>query len=82
MGRRIPCVEEAMDCRSRRGWNGGSVGSACREYDVLGRWWEMVTPLGLLLRLTLGGNDGVERFCSLQPGIHVGQDACETHMVL
>ena len=34
------------------------------------------------LCLTLGNNNVTERFCSVQPGCHVGQDARDTGMVL
>ena len=71
-----------MDFGGRRGWNGGSGGSACRQDDALGCWWEAVPPLDLFFHLTLGGDNGAERFCSVQPGRYVGQDACETHVVL
>ena len=30
----------------------------------------------------LGGDDGADRFLSVQPGRHVSQDARETHVVL
>ena len=30
----------------------------------------------------MGGDNGAERFCSVQPGRHVSQDAHETHVVL
>ena len=56
--------------------------SARRQDDALERWWKMVTPLGLLLRLTMGGDDMAERFRGVQPGHHVGGDAYETHVVL
>ena len=42
----------------------------------------MVSPLGFLFRLALGGDDRADRFRGVQPGCHVGQDACETHVVL
>ena len=48
----------------------------------MGRWWEAVPPLGIILRLALGGDDGAKRFHGVQPGRHVGQDARETHVVL
>ena len=71
-----------MDCGRWQGRNVGSGGSACLQDDATGRWWETVPPLGLLFRLVIGGDDGVERFCSVQPGPHVGQDAHETRVVL
>ena len=71
-----------MDCWGRRGRNGGSGGSARCLDDVLGRWWEAVPPIGILFHLTLGGDNGAEHFRGVQPGHHVGQDACETHVVL
>ena len=42
--------------------------SACYQYDALGRWWDTVSSLGLLIRLTMGGDDGAERFCGVKPG--------------
>ena len=71
-----------MDYGRRQGRNGGSGGSAHRQDDALGRWWETVPPLGILFHLALGGDNRADRFCGVQPGSHVGQDACETHMVL
>ena len=71
-----------MDCVRRRIQNGGSGGSARRQDAALGRLWEMFPPLGILLRLTLGSDNGVERFHGVQSGCHVGQDARETHVVL
>ena len=71
-----------MDVGGRRGRNGGSGGSACRQDDVLGCCWEAVPPLGLFSRLVLGGDDGAERFQGVQPDCHVGEDARETHVVL
>ena len=65
-----------------RGWNGGSGGSARRQDDALGCWWEAVPPLCLFFRLTLGGDDGAERFRGVQLGRHVSQDARETYVVL
>ena len=35
-----------------------------------------------LFRLAMGVNDGTERFRSVEPGLHVGQDGRETHVVL
>ena len=81
-GRRIPCVEVVVDCGRRRGRNGGYISSARRQDDALGRWWETVPPLGLILRLALGSDDGVERFYGVKPGRYLDQDACETHVVL
>ena len=75
-------VEEAVDCGRRQGRNGGSIGSDCHQDDALGRWWETVPTLGLLFHLALGGNDGAERFCGVQPSCYVSQDARETHVVL
>ena len=66
-GRRVPSVEEAVDYRGRRVRNEGSVGSACRQDDVLGCWWEVVPPLGLFSRLALGSDDGAERFHGVKP---------------
>ena len=71
-----------MDGGGQRGQNGGSGGSPRRQDDALGYWWEVVPPLCLFLRLELGGNGGAERFCVVQPGRHVGQDARETQVVL
>ena len=71
-----------MDCGERQGQNGGSGGSACRQYDALGRWWEAVPLLGLLLHFSLGGDGRAERFRNVQLVCHVVQDARETHMVL
>ena len=48
----------------------------------MGFWWEAVQPLCLFFRLTLGGDDGVEHCCGMQPGHHVSQDTCETQVVL
>ena len=48
----------------------------------MGCWWEAVSPLCLFFRLALGGNEGAERFRGVQPVHQVGQDACETHVVL
>ena len=71
-----------MDGVGWQGWNGGSGGSTLYQDDTLGCWWEAVPPLGLFLRLALSGDDGAERFRGVQLGHHVGQDACETHVVL
>ena len=71
-----------MDGGGRQGQNGGSVGIARRQDDVMGCWWEEVPPFCLLFCLTLDGNNGEERFCSVQPSYHIGQDPCETHVVL
>ena len=71
-----------MDWGRRLSQNGGSGRSARRQDNPMGRWWETVPPLGILLRLPLGGDNGSERFRGVQPGHHVGQDACETHVVL
>ena len=71
-----------MDFGRRQSRTGGSDGSACRHDEVLGRWWETVTTLGILFRLALGGDDGAERFRGVQPGCHVDHDACDTHVVL
>ena len=71
-----------MDGEGRRGRNGGSGGSALRQDDALDCWWEAVPPLCLFLHLALGGYNGTERFRGMQPGRHVGKDACETQMVL
>ena len=81
-GHLIPRVEEELDCGRRQGRNGGYGGSARRQDDVLGRWWETVPPLGLLFCLALGGDNGAERFCGVQLGRHVRQDARKTHVVL
>ena len=48
----------------------------------MGRWWETVSPLGILFCLALGGSNRAERFCDVQLGRHVGQDTRETHVVL
>ena len=62
----ITRVDEAVDCGRRQGQNGGSLGSARRQDDALGRWWEMVPPLGILFRLAMGGDNGAERLvCNL-----------------
>ena len=71
-----------MDGGRRRGWNGYSAGSDRRQDDALGRWWEIVPSSGLLFYLTMGGDDGAERFCGLYPGRHVSQDHRKTHVVL
>ena len=71
-----------MDGGGRRGRNGGSSGSARHQDDTLGCWWEAVPPLCLFFRFVLGGDDGSKGFRGVQPGRHVGQDACETHVVL
>ena len=71
-----------MDGGGRRGQNVGSGGSACRQDDALGCWWEAVPPLCLFLRFALGGDDGEDRFRGVQPGRHVSQDALETQVVL
>ena len=34
---------------------------------MLVHWWETVPPLSLLFRLALGGDNGSERFCGVQP---------------
>ena len=47
-----------MDFGRQRDWNGGSVYSACRQDDALGRRWETVPSLGLIFRLALCGDDG------------------------
>ena len=70
-----------MDSGGRRGRNGGSGGSACRQDDVLGCWWEAVPPLCIFFRHALVGDNGAERFRGVQPGCHVGQDARETQVV-
>ena len=71
-----------MDGGGRRGRNGGSSGSARRQDDALGCWWEAVPPLCLFFRLAMGSNDGAERFRGVQPGRHVGQDNRENQVVL
>ena len=57
-----------VDCGRRQGRNVGFFGSARRQDDALGRWWETVPPLGLLFRLALGIDNGADRFCGGQPG--------------
>ena len=42
----------------------------------------MVPPLGLRFRLALVGDDRAERFYGIHPGFQLGQDTCETHVVL
>ena len=71
-----------MEGGLQRGRNVGSVGGACRQDDSLGRWWETVPFLGLLLCLTMCGDGGAEHFCGLQPGFHIGQYAVDTRMLL
>ena len=71
-----------MDGGGRRGWNGGSGGSDRCQDDALSCRWEAVPPICLFFRLALGGDDGAERFCGMQPVFHVGQDACDTQVVL
>ena len=66
----------------RQGRNGGSGGSTCRQNDALGRWWEMVQLCGILFHLALGCDDGAGRFCGVQPGRYISQDARETYVVL
>ena len=67
---------------------GGKVGmevpvvALAPQDDALGFRWEAVPPLCLLFRLALGGDDGTESFGCMQPGRHVGKDACETQVVL
>ena len=48
----------------------------------MSRRWEAVPYVGILFFLALGGEDGAERFCGLQPGHHVGQEARETCVIL
>ena len=52
--------------------NGGSGGSASCQDDALGYWWEAIPPLFLFFRLKLGGDDGLERFRSVNPGLYIG----------
>ena len=71
-----------MDSGGQRGRNGGSGGSTRHQDDALGCWWEAVPLICLFFRLALGGNNGAERLRGVQPGRPVGQDACETLVVL
>ena len=48
----------------------------------MGRWWEMVQLCGILFHLALGCDDGAGRFCGVQPGRYISQDARETYVVL
>ena len=71
-----------MEGGGLRGQNGGSGGSARRQDDTLGCWWEAVPPLCLFFRLALGGANGTDRFGGMQLGHYVGKDACETQVIL
>ena len=71
-----------MDGGRRRFWDGGPGGGACREDDALGSGWKAVSPLGFLVRIALGGDDGTESFGRVQLCCDVCEDIREAHVIL
>ena len=71
-----------MDGGRQRFCDGGPGGGAWREDDALGSGWKAVPPLGFLVRLSLGGNDGTESFGRVQPCCNVCEDVREAHVIL